>query len=156
MPHATSDIAKPTLVISIADNGHRGARPPNLPVVGRRVPVPSPRRPKARTATAQQCRRESREAAVARGVQLAPASWATEGRRRLIACRASYRSLLDTAETIIDMETRMEQVESKLARVGQSCNTRGLERISNNAGRLETHTRSRGQSMPSHWEGMVG
>ncbi|KAF1844739.1 para-aminobenzoate synthase [Cucurbitaria berberidis CBS 394.84] len=33
---------------------------------------------------------------------------------------ASYRNLLDTAETIIDMEVCMEQVEAKLSRVGQS------------------------------------
>ncbi|KAH8716885.1 hypothetical protein GQ44DRAFT_624539 [Phaeosphaeriaceae sp. PMI808] len=54
----------------------------------------------------------------------------------------SYRSLLDTAETIIDMEVRMEQVESNLSRVGQSCNSRGLDRISSNAVKMETHTRS--------------
>ncbi|KAF2878401.1 hypothetical protein BDV95DRAFT_479898 [Massariosphaeria phaeospora] len=56
---------------------------------------------------------------------------------------ASYRSLLDTAETIIDMEDRMEQVESKLARMGQNCNSRALDRISNNALNMDTHTRSR-------------
>ncbi|KAH9867566.1 hypothetical protein IAQ61_008160 [Plenodomus lingam] len=56
---------------------------------------------------------------------------------------ASYRSLLDTAETIIDMEVRMDKVESKLARVGQSCNSRGLERISNNAGRMDVYSKSR-------------
>ncbi|KAI4946520.1 hypothetical protein J4E91_007208 [Alternaria rosae] len=56
---------------------------------------------------------------------------------------ASYRSLLDTAGTIIDMEVRMEQVESRLSRVGQSCNSRGLEKITNNAGKMDTHTRSR-------------
>ncbi|KAH9882872.1 hypothetical protein J1614_000238 [Plenodomus biglobosus] len=56
---------------------------------------------------------------------------------------ASYRSLLDTAETIIDMEVRMGEVESKLSRVGQSCNSRGLERISNNAVKLDMHTKSR-------------
>ncbi|KAF7448361.1 Vps51 domain containing protein [Pyrenophora tritici-repentis] len=56
---------------------------------------------------------------------------------------ASYRSLLHTAETIIDMEVRMGQVETKLAVVGQSCNSRGLERIANNAGKMDIHTRSR-------------
>ncbi|KAG9195519.1 hypothetical protein G6011_00640 [Alternaria panax] len=56
---------------------------------------------------------------------------------------ASYRSLLDTAETIIDMEVRMEQVESRLSRVGQSCNSRALEKITNNAGKMDAHTRSR-------------
>jgi hypothetical protein len=69
----------------------------------------------------------------------------------LTVCRASYRSLLDTAETIIDMEDRMEQVESKLAKVGHDCNSRGLERISSNAGKMDIHSRSRGQSILSHW-----
>jgi division protein CdvB (Snf7/Vps24/ESCRT-III family) len=64
--------------------------------------------------------------------------------------RTSYRSLLDTAETIIDMEVRMEQVESNLARVGRSCNPRGLERISNNAVKMDANTRSRGQSFSPH------
>ncbi|KAG9384738.1 Vps51 domain containing protein [Pyrenophora tritici-repentis] len=69
---------------------------------------------------------------------------------------ASYRSLLHTAETIIDMEVRMGQVETKLAVVGQSCNSRGLERIANNAGKMDIHTRSRGQSTSSRWEGALG
>ncbi|KAJ4369821.1 hypothetical protein N0V83_005585 [Neocucurbitaria cava] len=56
---------------------------------------------------------------------------------------ASYRDLLDTAETIIDMEVRMEQVETKLSRLGQSCNSRGLERISGNAVKMDTHSKSR-------------
>ncbi|RAR02699.1 para-aminobenzoate synthase component 1 [Stemphylium lycopersici] len=56
---------------------------------------------------------------------------------------ASYRSLLDTAETIIDMEVRMDQVETKLSKVGQSCNSRGLEKIANNAGKMDTHIRGR-------------
>lgn len=57
----------------------------------------------------------------------------------------SYRSLLDTAETIIDMEVRMEQVESKLARVGHNSNSRTLERITSSATRMDTYKRSRGQ-----------
>ncbi|KAF2183800.1 hypothetical protein K469DRAFT_667496 [Zopfia rhizophila CBS 207.26] len=56
---------------------------------------------------------------------------------------ASYRSLLDTAETIIDMEGRMQQVETKMARVGQKCNSRGVDRISNNATRMDNHIRAR-------------
>ncbi|KAF2734858.1 hypothetical protein EJ04DRAFT_465806 [Polyplosphaeria fusca] len=56
---------------------------------------------------------------------------------------ASYRSLLDTAETIIDMEVRMEQVEAKLAKMGQNCNSRGLDRITDNTTRMDTHNRSR-------------
>lgn len=40
----------------------------------------------------------------------------------------------------------MEQVEVRLAKVGQNCNTRNLERIANNAVKMDTHKRSRGQS----------
>ena len=60
--------------------------------------------------------------------------------------RASYRSLLDTAETIIDMEVRMEHVESKLSRVGQNCNSRGLDRVTTNANKMDTHNRGRGMN----------
>jgi division protein CdvB (Snf7/Vps24/ESCRT-III family) len=70
-----------------------------------------------------------------------------QGQNIDLQIRTSYRNLLDTAETIIDMEVRMEQVESKLARVGQSCNSRDLERISKNAVTMDTHSRSRGQSL---------
>ncbi|KAF1967404.1 hypothetical protein BU23DRAFT_516528 [Bimuria novae-zelandiae CBS 107.79] len=56
---------------------------------------------------------------------------------------ASYRDLLDTAETIIDMEVRMEQVEGKLAKVGHNCNSRTLERITNSAVRMDTYKRIR-------------
>ncbi|KAJ8118798.1 hypothetical protein OPT61_g275 [Boeremia exigua] len=53
----------------------------------------------------------------------------------------SYRSLLDTAETIINMETQIEQVESKLSRVGQNCNSRILGKVSGNALKMDTHAR---------------
>jgi division protein CdvB (Snf7/Vps24/ESCRT-III family) len=62
----------------------------------------------------------------------------------------SYRSLLHTAETIIDMEVSMISVESSLARVSKNCNPRGLERITNNAAKMDAHTRSRGQSLSPH------
>lgn len=58
--------------------------------------------------------------------------------------RASYRSLLDTAETIIDMETQIEEVESKLSCVGQNCNSRVLDKVSGNAIRMDTHARDSG------------
>jgi hypothetical protein len=51
------------------------------------------------------------------------------------------------------MEARMEHVESKLARVGHNCSSRGLERISKNALHMNTHTRSRGQSLAASWGG---
>ncbi|XPS67773.1 hypothetical protein M3J09_000071 [Ascochyta lentis] len=53
----------------------------------------------------------------------------------------SYRDLLDTAETIIDMETQMELVESNLGRIGQNCNSRVLDKVSGNALKMDTHTR---------------
>ncbi|KAF2264289.1 hypothetical protein CC78DRAFT_580593 [Lojkania enalia] len=56
---------------------------------------------------------------------------------------ASYRDLLDTAGTIIDMEARMEQVEAKLAKIGQNCNSRGLDRTSSNAVKMDIYNRSR-------------
>ncbi|KAF2031658.1 hypothetical protein EK21DRAFT_110783 [Setomelanomma holmii] len=69
---------------------------------------------------------------------------ANENREKLRSLvGTSYRSLLDTAETIINMEVQMDQVESKLATVGRRCNPRSLERIVNNATRMDTHTRSR-------------
>ncbi|KAF2443592.1 hypothetical protein P171DRAFT_389930 [Karstenula rhodostoma CBS 690.94] len=58
---------------------------------------------------------------------------------------ASYRSLLDTAETIIDMEVRMEHVEGNLARVGHNCNSTTLDRITSSAVRLDSYIRSRDQ-----------
>jgi hypothetical protein len=62
----------------------------------------------------------------------------------LTSYSTSYRSLLDTAETIIDMETQMEQVESKLGRIGQNCNSRVLDKISGNALKMDTRTRGSG------------
>lgn len=62
----------------------------------------------------------------------------------LIVASTSYRSLLDTAETIIDMETQMEEVESKLGRIAQNCNSRVLDKISGNALKMDTYTRASG------------
>ncbi|KAF2688563.1 hypothetical protein K458DRAFT_293085 [Lentithecium fluviatile CBS 122367] len=62
---------------------------------------------------------------------------ADENREKLRALvGASYRDLLDTAETIVDMEMSMEQVEAMLARAGRHCNSRTVERITGNAGKL--------------------
>ncbi|PVH99378.1 hypothetical protein DM02DRAFT_656433 [Periconia macrospinosa] len=71
-------------------------------------------------------------------------SSANENREKLRSLvGASYRDLLDTAETIIDMEESMERVETKLARVGQNCNSRSIERIASNAGNMDIHGRGR-------------
>ncbi|KAH7125548.1 hypothetical protein B0J11DRAFT_487253 [Dendryphion nanum] len=56
---------------------------------------------------------------------------------------ASYRDLLTTAETIIDMEVRMSSVETKLARIGHNCNSRNIERIARNAHSFRSHQRAR-------------
>ncbi|KAF1961137.1 hypothetical protein CC80DRAFT_230786 [Byssothecium circinans] len=40
------------------------------------------------------------------------------------------------------MEVSMERVETKLAQVGQNCNSRNLERIAGNAGKMDAHERN--------------
>lgn len=57
--------------------------------------------------------------------------------------RTSYRDLLSTAETIIDMELRMQTVESALARVGHHCNSRHIDRICRNRAKSQAHARGR-------------
>jgi len=49
---------------------------------------------------------------------------------------ASYRDLLGTAETIIEMDESMEKVENLLADVGKKCNARTVGRIAENHGRM--------------------
>ena len=46
--------------------------------------------------------------------------------------RASYRDLLNTAESIIEMNGQMHNVETHMAEIGQKCNTRLLERKATN------------------------
>ena len=50
--------------------------------------------------------------------------------------RASYRDLLGTADSIIEMDSQMHQVESYLATMGIKCNARLLERSGGNVLRL--------------------
>ena len=40
----------------------------------------------------------------------------------------SYRDLLGTAESIIEMDGQMHQVEAFMGNIGQKCNTRLLEK----------------------------
>lgn len=42
--------------------------------------------------------------------------------------RVSYRGLLGTAETIIEMDEQMHRVEAYLGDMGSKCNTRLLEK----------------------------
>lgn len=46
---------------------------------------------------------------------------------------AAYRDLLGTADRIVTMEGRLEEVESGLARLGKGCDARVVERKSRNA-----------------------
>ncbi|KAK3719722.1 hypothetical protein LTR37_004259 [Vermiconidia calcicola] len=49
---------------------------------------------------------------------------------------ASYRDLLGTAESIIEMDQQMETVETNLGDIGRKCNARTIERIGNNHSRM--------------------
>lgn len=42
------------------------------------------------------------------------------------------------------MEFQMEQVELKLGRIGQNCNSRVLDKVAGNALKMDTHTRGSG------------
>lgn len=46
--------------------------------------------------------------------------------------RVSYRGLLSTAETIIEMDEQMHHVEAYLGDMGSKCNTRLLEKKGTN------------------------
>ncbi|MCJ1353511.1 MAG: hypothetical protein MMC33_003497 [Icmadophila ericetorum] len=56
---------------------------------------------------------------------------------------ASYRDLLGTAESIVEMDVQMQQVEGYLGDLGKRCNTRLLEKSSANLGVLGSHTRAK-------------
>ena len=45
-----------------------------------------------------------------------------------VISRASYRNLLGTAESIIEMDDQMHDVEALIGNIAQKCNTRLLER----------------------------
>lgn len=47
-------------------------------------------------------------------------------------CSASYRDLLDTAESIISMDSQMHDVEALMGELGRRCNTRALEKKGSN------------------------
>ena len=48
------------------------------------------------------------------------------------SCSASYRDLLGTAESIIDMGGQMNDVETYMGQIGKRCNTRILEKKDSN------------------------
>ena len=47
-------------------------------------------------------------------------------------CSASYRDLLGTAESIIEMGVQMDEVESYMGEIGKRCNTRILDKKASN------------------------
>ncbi|TID19980.1 hypothetical protein E2P81_ATG07280 [Venturia nashicola] len=55
----------------------------------------------------------------------------------------SYRELLGTAERIIDMDERMHEVDLTLGLAGQKCNSRAVDRIFKNQGRLQIASKAR-------------
>ncbi|KAE9979427.1 hypothetical protein EG327_007032 [Venturia inaequalis] len=55
----------------------------------------------------------------------------------------SYRELLGTAERIIDMDKRMHEVDVTLGLAGQKCNSRAVDRIFKNQGRLQNASKAR-------------
>jgi uncharacterized membrane protein len=57
----------------------------------------------------------------------------------LTSSRASYRDLLGTAERIIEMDEKMQQVEYTLGQVGQHCNSRVVEKMFVNYGKMDEH-----------------
>ena len=52
-------------------------------------------------------------------------------------CRASYRDLLGTAETIVEMNRRMRHIETNLGDMSRRCNARMLEKKALNLHDLE-------------------
>lgn len=57
---------------------------------------------------------------------------------------ASYRELLGTAETIIEMDGQMHEVETYLGDMGKKCNSRLLEKSGSNLRLLEGQSKMRG------------
>ena len=56
----------------------------------------------------------------------------------------SYRDLLGTAESIIEMDGQMQQVEATLGDLGRRCNTRMVERKGSNLRRLARAVKATG------------
>ena len=48
------------------------------------------------------------------------------------SCSASYRDLLGTAESIIEMGSQMHDVETYMGEIGKRCNTRIVEKKNSN------------------------
>jgi len=60
---------------------------------------------------------------------------------------ASYRDLLGTAESIIEMNGQMQKVETYIGDIGQKCNTRLLERKGENLQTWNQEAGARGDDL---------
>lgn len=63
-------------------------------------------------------------------------------------CRASYRDLLGTAESIIEMDGEVHDVEAYIGEIGQRCNTRVLEKKGANLRSWAEKTEAPGTRFP--------
>lgn len=123
----------------------RGPRSFDLQVVGRCLPVPNTPSSQARAATSKSWRRQPTQAAQPGWVR-ATICFILTPQANTHAYRISYRELLGTAERIIDMDQRMQEVDMTLGLAGQKCNSRAVDRISKNQGRLQSASKVRGRS----------
>lgn len=89
--------------------------------------------------------RERLRTLVGYAMNRSPSSARDSGQRKCVVLTtvnsASYRDLLGTAESIIEMDGQMQQVETYLGSMGKRCNARLLEKKGSNL-----HT----------WDGQVG
>ena len=60
-------------------------------------------------------------------------------------CRASYRDLLGTAESIIEMDGKMRRVETLMGDIGTRCNTRLIDRKNANLQAWNKHVSANGR-----------
>ncbi|KAL9039153.1 MAG: hypothetical protein Q9180_002701 [Flavoplaca navasiana] len=64
---------------------------------------------------------------------------------------ASYRDLLGTAESIIQMDGQMQQVETYIGDMGMRCNSRLLEKKAANLRAWDSDSKARGTVTTSEW-----
>ncbi len=69
---------------------------------------------------------------------------------------ASYRDLLGTAESIIEMDGQMQQVESYIGGMGMRCNSRLLGKKAANLRAWDSDSKATGTVTTSEWSSVVG
>lgn len=62
------------------------------------------------------------------------------------SCRASYRDLLRTAESIVEMDENIHRVEANLSDVSRKCNSKVIDGIARNYGDFERQRKVSGIS----------